>query len=55
MLCRSNWKYFSNGEVSLALLFPIYTQDFSGGASGKEPPANAGDKKDTGSIPGLKR
>ena len=24
---------------------------FSGGASGKEPPANAGDVKDTGSIP----
>ena len=36
------------------MLFPIYTQDFSGGASGKEPPANAGDKRDTGSIPGFK-
>ena len=28
---------------------------FPGGASGKEPPANAGDVRDLGSIPGLGR
>ena len=29
--------------------------DFSGGFSGKETPANAGDIRDVGSIPGLGR
>ena len=29
--------------------------NFSGGASGKNPPANAGDKRDAGSIRGLRR
>ena len=28
---------------------------FPGGTSGKEPPANAGDKRDLGLIPGLER
>ena len=28
---------------------------FPGGASGKEPPANAGDLRDAGLIPGLRR
>ena len=30
-------------------------RDFPGGASGKNPPASAGDAKDTGSIPELGR
>ena len=30
-------------------------EGFSGGASGKEPPANTGDARDTGLIPGLGR
>ena len=31
------------------------TMSFPGGASGKEPPANAGNAKDEGSIPGWGR
>ena len=31
------------------------TMSFPGGASGKEPPANAGNAKDEGSIPGWRR
>ena len=33
----------------------VQTGGFPGGASGKEPPANAGDTRDGGSIPGLGR
>ena len=32
-----------------------HTQGFPGGIGGKEPPANAGDARDAGSIPGLGR
>ena len=32
-----------------------HTQGFPGGIGGKEPPANAGDGRDAGSIPGLGR
>ena len=33
----------------------MHTQDFPGGAGGKELPANAGDAGDTSSIPGSGR
>ena len=32
-----------------------YSMDFSGGASGKNLPANAGDIRNVGSIPGSRR
>ena len=33
----------------------LNSMGFPGGASGKEPPANAGDIRDKGSIPGSER
>ena len=37
------------------LLWNTYTGDFPSGSVVKNPPANAGDSKDTGSVPGLGR
>ena len=38
-----------------SLPIPPVTGGFLGGASGKEPPTNAGDVRDAGLIPGLDR
>ena len=39
----------------LSLVAASYSLGFPGGASGKEPPVNAGDRRDTGLTPGLGR
>ena len=39
----------------MKLLHEYILMDFSGGASGKRPTANAGDTRDLGLIPGLGR
>ena len=45
------WPFYT--EFSSAVVFGL--MDFPGSAGGKEPPANAGDIRDTGSIPGSGR
>ena len=40
---------------TIFLANPTLTEDVPSGASSKEPPANAGDIRDVGSIPGLGR
>ena len=37
------------------IVLSIYLRGFPGGASGKDPPANGGDIRDVGSIPGSGR
>ena len=43
------------GEARACCYGTLYQQGFPGGTSGKNPPANAGDIRDVGSIPGLGR
>ena len=47
--------FFSKAPISLLLNFGINRARFSCGALVKNPPANAGDERDTGSIPGSGR
>ena len=44
------WPIYSNAAIPDKIL-----RCFPDGASGEEPAGNAGDVRDTGSIPGLKR
>ena len=41
--------------VTIIIEHLLRVRGFPGGASGKEPPANTGDTRDAGSIPGLGR
>ena len=53
----SNVTQFRNLVLHFLFFNELYKEfkGFSSGASGKEPAANAGDVRDTGSIPGLER
>ena len=49
------WRVFCYLLLFMFFLWNTYTRDFPSGSVVKNPPANAGDSEETGSIPGLGR